>query len=74
MLGVIFCRVMVNRQTAIAHQRILEEVEDIVFQDTKKRLRWRHLHAETLHERNGLILQWVGDQHGGQAKGEYYIP
>jgi hypothetical protein len=60
---------------AFAHQRVFEQIEDIVFEDTGKRLKWHHLHA--LGPDDGLdsmILSWVGDQHRGQAKGKlYYI-
>jgi hypothetical protein len=58
----------VNRQSAAAHQIIFRKLELIVQQDTNKSLKWRHLHAESLRDLTG-ILQWVGDQHGGQAKG-----
>ena len=67
--GIIFCRVFVNRQTAAAHQRIFREIEDIVRFDTGQQLRWRHLHAESIEEFQGMILLWTLDQHGGQAKG-----
>jgi hypothetical protein len=67
--GIVFCRVFVNRQTAAAHQRIFREIEDIVRFDTGQQLRWRHLHAESPEETEGMILLWTLDQHGGQAKG-----
>jgi hypothetical protein len=66
---VVFCRVYLNRQTAVAHQRVFEEIETIVQNDTGKSLRWRHLHAGSVGETDGMILHWVADQHGGQAKG-----
>jgi hypothetical protein len=66
---VVFCRVYLNRQTAVAHQRVFEEIETIVRNDTGKSLRWRHLHAGSADETDGMILHWVADQHGGQAKG-----
>ena len=69
LVGIIFCRVFVNRQTAAAHQRIFREIEDIVRFDTGQQLRWRHLHAKSLEESEGMILLWTLDQHGGQAKG-----
>ncbi|KIK91468.1 hypothetical protein PAXRUDRAFT_34935 [Paxillus rubicundulus Ve08.2h10] len=36
--------------------------------DTGSKLTWQHLHATNLNDLTG-ILQWMGDQHGGQAKG-----
>ncbi|KAF8145358.1 hypothetical protein K438DRAFT_1630265 [Mycena galopus ATCC 62051] len=67
--SLIFCRVFLNRQTAVAHQKIFSAIEDIVYEDTGKRLRWRHLHGADLEDFEGLILQWGADQHRGQAKG-----
>ncbi|KAJ7822391.1 hypothetical protein B0H14DRAFT_3470795 [Mycena olivaceomarginata] len=68
--SVIFLRVYVNRQTAAAHQLILSKVGKIVDKDTGCSIKWRHLHAESAAETPaGMILQWTGDQHGGQAKG-----
>ncbi|KAJ7481504.1 hypothetical protein FB451DRAFT_1170708 [Mycena latifolia] len=67
--GIIFCRVYLNRQTAAAHQRIFQEIEHIVYTDTGGKLRWRHLHARSLGEYEGMILHWAADQHHGQAKG-----
>lgn len=68
-VGVVFCRVYLTRQTSAAHQRVLEEVEMIVKFDTGKSLAWRHLHALSIDEHEGMILHWAADQHGGQAKG-----
>ena len=61
----------VTRQTAAVHQRIFQEIEDIVEFDTGERLQWRHLHAQHIYieETAGMILLWTLDQHGGQAKG-----
>ena len=64
-----YCRVFLNRQTAVVHQLIFEKIEAIVQQDTGKNLKWRHLHAQAPNELIE-ILQWAGDQHGGQAKGD----
>jgi hypothetical protein len=50
-------------QTAVAHQQVIVKV------DTGESLRWRHLHAAHVDETDGMILHWVSDQHGGQAKG-----
>lgn len=64
-----------NRQTAVAHRRIFEEIEEIVRHDTGRPLQWRHLHANTAEETpDGMILQWAADQHGGQAKGLIDLP
>lgn len=72
--GVVFCRVYLNRQTAVAHCQIFQEIEKIVLLDTGKALQWRHLHACTADEAPaGMILQWTVDQHGGQAKGLFVI-
>jgi hypothetical protein len=62
------CRVYLNRQTAAAHQLVFQQVEAIIEKDTGESLKWRHLHAKSPDELVG-ILQWAGDQHGGQAKG-----
>ncbi|KAF7334423.1 hypothetical protein MVEN_02271600 [Mycena venus] len=68
--SVIFLRVYLNRQTAAAHHIILSEIGQIVEQDTGSAIWWRHLHADSATETPaGMILQWTGDQHGGQAKG-----
>ncbi|KAJ6484352.1 hypothetical protein C8R47DRAFT_1072982 [Mycena vitilis] len=68
--SLIFCRVYLNRQTAAAHQRIFEEIEAIVQEDTGKTLKWRHLHGTSVDGVYGdMILSWTADQHRGQAKG-----
>lgn len=67
-LAVTYCRVYLNRQTAAAHQLIFEKIEAIIIEDTGQPLKWRHLHANSPTDLAG-ILQWAGDQHGGQAKG-----
>ncbi|KAJ7792606.1 hypothetical protein B0H14DRAFT_2930185 [Mycena olivaceomarginata] len=49
---------------------IFEEIEDIVYEDTGRRLRWHHLHASSPEDGlDTMILSWVADQHRGQAKG-----
>ncbi|KAK7031741.1 hypothetical protein R3P38DRAFT_2521802 [Favolaschia claudopus] len=71
--SLIFCRVYINRQSAAAHQRIFEEIELIVKEDTGKTLKWRHLHASSVEGADGkygdFVLSWTADQHRGQAKG-----
>jgi len=67
-IGIIFCRVFMNRATAVAHQRVFQEIEKLVEMDTRQRLKWRHLHATSSDDYVG-ILHWTADQHGGQAKG-----
>ncbi|KAF7975392.1 hypothetical protein HWV62_9607 [Athelia sp. TMB] len=67
-MAIPYCRVYINRQSAAAHAIVFQKIEELVLQDTGKPLRWRHLHADSLDEHTG-ILQWAGDQHGGQAKG-----
>ncbi|KAF7378229.1 hypothetical protein MSAN_00247800 [Mycena sanguinolenta] len=68
--SIIYCRIYLNRMTAQAHQRVFEEIEAIVFEDTGKRLQWHHLHATDLEDGlDCMILSWTADQHRGQAKG-----
>ncbi|KAJ7836987.1 hypothetical protein B0H14DRAFT_3460332 [Mycena olivaceomarginata] len=71
--SVVFCRVYLTRHTAAAHQRIFEEIDKIVEFDGGRRLRWRHLHGQSLEDFQGLILHWGADQHRGQAKGESHL-
>ncbi|KAF8957977.1 hypothetical protein BDZ97DRAFT_2078861 [Flammula alnicola] len=66
---IIFCRVFLNRQTAAAHACVFAAIEEIVKEDTGRFLRWRHIHGSDIEETDNMILQWTGDQHGGQAKG-----
>lgn len=68
--GTVYCRILMTRQTALAHQYAFEIVESIVEQDTKRCLQWRHIHATTVDETIG-ILGVTLDQHGGQAKGAW---
>ncbi|KAF8186521.1 hypothetical protein K438DRAFT_1596387 [Mycena galopus ATCC 62051] len=68
--SIIYLRIFMNRMSALAHQRVFQEIESIVFEDTAKRLQWHHIHASS--DDDGLdtmVLSWVGDQHRGQAKG-----
>ncbi|KAJ6467409.1 hypothetical protein C8R45DRAFT_938748 [Mycena sanguinolenta] len=68
--SIIYCRIYLNRMTAQAHQRVFEEIEGIVLEDTGKRLQWHHLHATSLEDGlDSMILSWTADQHRGQAKG-----
>ncbi|KAG6847309.1 hypothetical protein H0H93_008916, partial [Arthromyces matolae] len=67
--SVVFCRIFLNRQTAEAHARLFQEIDDIVKEDTGHSLRWRHIHGQDLDDTEGLILQITADQHLGQAKG-----
>lgn len=55
----------------MAHQHVFAAIEAIVLEDTGKSLRWRHLHAQSLDDYEGMILEWAADQHRGQAKGQY---
>lgn len=68
-VAITYARVFLNRQSAAAHQLVFEKINAIVTGDTGEGLQWRHLHARSLRELTG-ILQWTGDQHGGQAKGK----
>ncbi|KAJ7020865.1 hypothetical protein C8F04DRAFT_1403338 [Mycena alexandri] len=67
--SLIFCRVYVNRQSAVAHQRVFDEIEAIVKEDTGEGLKWRHIHGALDGVYNGMVLSWTADQHRGQAKG-----
>ena len=69
-VGFTFCHVFLNRQNAIAHQLVMQEIEEIVQVDTGQSLRWRHLHAQSIDEIDGMISQITADQHVGQAKGK----
>ncbi|KAJ6528891.1 hypothetical protein B0H19DRAFT_1242925 [Mycena capillaripes] len=57
--SLVFCRVFINRQSAVAHQKVFEAIDDI----------WRHLHAVDLDNFDDMVLEWGADQHRGQAKG-----
>ena len=70
--AITYCRVYVNRQSAAAHHLIFQRLETIVRHDTGESLKWRHLHGKSLGDFTG-ILQWTGDQHGGQAKGGMFL-
>ena len=72
-LGLVFCRVFLTQETAEAHQRVFELINDIVKEDTGRNLKWYHIHAENPTDYNGYVLQFTGDQHGGQAKGKCYL-
>ncbi|KAJ4492439.1 hypothetical protein C8R41DRAFT_765202 [Lentinula lateritia] len=67
--SITFCRVYLNRQTADAHRLVLREINKILIADTGRGLKWRHLHGYDVDDYDGLILNWVVDQHRGQAKG-----
>ncbi|KAJ7720038.1 hypothetical protein B0H16DRAFT_1793932, partial [Mycena metata] len=68
--SIVYVRIFLNQMTAAAHQRVFEEIEAIVFEDTGKRLQWHHIHASTVNDGlDSMILSWVADQHRGQAKG-----
>ncbi|KAF8834027.1 hypothetical protein BDN67DRAFT_985620, partial [Paxillus ammoniavirescens] len=62
-----YCRIFLTHQTAAAHELVFHEINRIVESDTSSPLKWRHLHGTDLDDLTG-ILQWTGDQHGGQAK------
>ncbi|KAJ4463608.1 hypothetical protein C8R41DRAFT_872387 [Lentinula lateritia] len=66
--SVTFCRVYPNSQTANAHRLVLAQINKILMEDTGRGLRWGHLHGLDIDDYDGLILNWVVDQHRGQAK------
>lgn len=73
-LGYVYCRVYLNRQTAAAHQFVFQKISEIVKLDTGHELLWRHLHSSSANLEDACgILQITVDQHGGQAKG-IFIP
>ncbi|KAJ7112747.1 hypothetical protein C8R43DRAFT_1157399 [Mycena crocata] len=63
-----------DANTTAAHQRVFEEIEAIVKEDTGKSLKWRHLHATSIDDSDGyseMIISWTADQHRGQAQGKF---
>ncbi|KAJ7161781.1 hypothetical protein C8R43DRAFT_947296 [Mycena crocata] len=69
-LGIIYARIYLNSMSALTHQRIFEEIDQIVFEDTGRHLQWHHLHATSPEDGlDSMILSWTADQHRGQAKG-----
>ncbi|KAJ3904829.1 hypothetical protein F5879DRAFT_900538 [Lentinula edodes] len=70
MFAVVYARAYLNRQTAEAHKIMLLEIDRIVYEDTGKRIQYRHLHATSSDDIEFPgILSWSVDQHRGQAKG-----
>ncbi|KAJ6485271.1 hypothetical protein DFH09DRAFT_949026 [Mycena vulgaris] len=68
--SIVFVRIFLNRMSALAHQRVFEEIEGIILEDTGRQLQWHHLHASSPQDGLGeMVLSWVADQHRGQAKG-----
>ncbi|KAJ3932031.1 MAG: hypothetical protein NXY57DRAFT_870509, partial [Lentinula lateritia] len=67
-IGITYCHVFMTRQTAFAHHLVLKELNEILRVDTGRTLRWWHIHGESIDDNDGHILNWVVDQHGGQAK------
>ncbi|OSX56007.1 hypothetical protein POSPLADRAFT_1161553, partial [Postia placenta MAD-698-R-SB12] len=66
--AIIFCRVLLTRETAEVHRFIFDKIDEIVKADTGSMLQWRHLHSASLDQYVG-VLQLTADQHLGQAKG-----
>ncbi|KAJ7571962.1 hypothetical protein C8J56DRAFT_810142, partial [Mycena floridula] len=66
--AMVYCQVYLNRQSAQAHLEVFHTIDSLVLCDMGQHLKWRHLCASSLNDFVG-ILQWAGDQHGGQAKG-----
>ncbi|KAJ3771677.1 hypothetical protein FB446DRAFT_789369 [Lentinula raphanica] len=67
--SVTLCRVYLTRQTAFAHLQALKEINRIITSDVGYGLQWRHIHGSAVDDYDGHILNWVVDQHRGQAKG-----
>ncbi|KAJ8093771.1 hypothetical protein PM082_009631 [Marasmius tenuissimus] len=68
---VVYCRAYVTGESAALHLRLFDAIEELVVEDTGLPIRWRHLYANSNddEDQNGLMLLWIADQHGGQAKG-----
>lgn len=72
LLGYVYCRIYLNRQTAEAHEFVFKKIDDILEANTRHRLRWHHLHSSSLNLSNAVgVYQITVDQHGGQAKGTW---
>ncbi|KAJ3752188.1 hypothetical protein EV360DRAFT_55673 [Lentinula raphanica] len=67
--SVTLCRVYLTRQTAFAHLQALKEINRIIMLDVGYGLQWRHIHGSAVNDYDGHIVNWVVDQHRGQAKG-----
>ncbi|KAJ7586405.1 hypothetical protein C8J56DRAFT_1051777 [Mycena floridula] len=67
--SLVFCRVFITRETAFSHCLVFDAIHEIVKEDTGRDLRWRHLSASSIDDFDDCILQFMADQHGGQAKG-----
>ncbi|KAJ3762632.1 hypothetical protein EV360DRAFT_35312 [Lentinula raphanica] len=67
--SVTLCRVYLTRQTAFAHLQALKEINRLITLDVGYGLQWRHIHGSAVDDYDGHILNWVVDQHRGQAKG-----
>ncbi|KAJ7140269.1 hypothetical protein C8R43DRAFT_892789 [Mycena crocata] len=68
--SIVYIRIYMNRMSALAHQRVFEEIEAVIFEDTGKHLQWHPIHAASKDDGlDRMILSWVADQHRGQAKG-----
>ncbi|KAJ7722544.1 hypothetical protein B0H14DRAFT_2642118 [Mycena olivaceomarginata] len=58
--SVIFLRIYLNRQTALAHKMVMDTVNNIVKIDTGSAIQWRHLHANSPNDTpNGMVLLWT---------------
>ncbi|KIK52752.1 hypothetical protein GYMLUDRAFT_1028506 [Collybiopsis luxurians FD-317 M1] len=66
--SITFCRVYMTQQTAFAHKKVLKHINNILVQDTGRGFTWRHIHGSSIDDYDGHIVNWVVDQHGGQAK------
>ncbi|KAJ3925683.1 MAG: hypothetical protein NXY57DRAFT_1043898 [Lentinula lateritia] len=66
--SITYCHVFLTRQTAFAHLQVLREIDEVLKDDTGRTLHWRHIHGNRIDDYEGNILNWVVDQHGGQAK------
>ncbi|KAJ7156477.1 hypothetical protein C8R43DRAFT_949343 [Mycena crocata] len=68
--SIVYIRIYMNHMSALAHQRVFEEIEAVIFEDTGKHLQWHPIHAASKDDGlDRMILSWVADQHRGQAKG-----
>ncbi|KAF8588988.1 hypothetical protein K439DRAFT_1333826 [Ramaria rubella] len=68
----VYAQAFLNHQTAEAHRILFHLIDSIVLKDTGQKLQWRHIHSVTLNAPVGIV-EWAGDQHGGQALGNLYF-
>ncbi|SJL06250.1 uncharacterized protein ARMOST_09586 [Armillaria ostoyae] len=66
--SVVYCRALLNSQSAVAHKYLFHKLRQLVHADTGQYIQYRHLHSPDLIHHQG-IHHWGIDQDRGQAKG-----